>query len=261
MNILGRKINWDNPEEVREYNKTKWKKYKERNIKKIKIANNKYQKENKNKFKFYRKKYRGDNKGKIQAYSKKYREDNIEKEKARKKKYREKNSKKIKAIMKNYRENNKGKIIEYREKRKNEMKKYNEEYREQNKKVTCIICGNPATKKYCSVKCRSIGNKGKDSPNWRGGITPLHRKIRNSKEYALWRTAVFERDDYTCIWCGQCGGTLNADHIKPFALYPELRFAIDNGRTLCEECHRTTDTYGVLSKKNNKGDINGKKKK
>ena len=79
--------------------------------------------------------------------------------------------------------------------------------------------------------------------NWKGGITPIHIKLRNSEEYKLWRKAVFERDNYTCIWCGIKGGKLHADHIKPFALYPELRLAIDNGRTLCIKCHKTTKTY------------------
>ena len=79
-------------------------------------------------------------------------------------------------------------------------------------------------------------------------------KIRNSFEYKLWRTAVFERDNYTCIWCAdkqEVGHRviLNADHIKSFAEYPELRFAIDNGRTLCLSCHKKTDTWGIKSNK------------
>jgi hypothetical protein len=90
--------------------------------------------------------------------------------------------------------------------------------------------------------------RGENHPNWKGGITPLRKKLYFSLEYKLWRKAVFERDNYTCIWCGikgsEKGGYLQVDHIKPWALFPELRFAIDNGRTLCRDCHRTTETWG-----------------
>ena len=84
--------------------------------------------------------------------------------------------------------------------------------------------------------------KGANNSNWKGGITPINKVIRYSEEYKLWRQAVFKRDNYQCIWCGSNTG-IEADHIKQFALFPELRFAIDNGRTLCHECHKTTETY------------------
>lgn len=91
--------------------------------------------------------------------------------------------------------------------------------------------------------------KGEKHWNWQGGITPINSAIRQSTEYKLWRKTVFERDNYTCIWCGDDkGGNLEADHIKPFSLFPELRFAIDNGRTLCVPCHKTTETYGRKTK-------------
>ncbi len=94
--------------------------------------------------------------------------------------------------------------------------------------------------------------RGKNNPSWKGGVTPINMKIRNSKEYKIWREAVFERDNYTCRFCGERGGKLNADHIKPFAYFPELRLAIDNGRTLCVSCHKKTDTYlNRWSNKNN----------
>jgi 5-methylcytosine-specific restriction endonuclease McrA len=84
---------------------------------------------------------------------------------------------------------------------------------------------------------------------WRGGITPKNRAARTTLEYKQWRTAVFERDNYACIKCGQIGGKLNADHIKPFCAFKKLRLDISNGRTLCESCHRKTDTWGEGAKK------------
>lgn len=100
----------------------------------------------------------------------------------------------------------------------------------------------------------SLSQKGSKSSNWRGGITPIIRLIRHSLEYKLWREAVFIRDNYTCIWCSARSGKgkavyLEADHIKSFSNYPELRFSIDNGRTLCKDCHKTTENYGVRFRK------------
>lgn len=80
---------------------------------------------------------------------------------------------------------------------------------------------------------------GNKNPHWKGGVYPKNMALRHSLEYKIWRRAVFERDCYTCQICGEkSNGNIEADHIKPFSLYPELRFAIDNGRTLCEGCHK-----------------------
>lgn len=130
-----------------------------------------------------------------------------------------------------------------------------------------------AAQKYCSRACSNIGKTGRhlseahrlklskalkglkrsaeykkkisgaNSHLWKGGITPIGTKIRNSPEYAVWRKHVFQRDDYTCQACGQRGGKIQADHELSFALYPDLRFEILNGRTLCIPCHKLTPTY------------------
>jgi len=93
---------------------------------------------------------------------------------------------------------------------------------------------------------------GENAPNWQGGKTAKLQLIRNSVEYKRWRDAIFKRDDYRCFDCGiknQKGLArtvkINADHIYSFAHYPRLRFELENGQTLCEDCHRKTPNFGV----------------
>jgi len=83
----------------------------------------------------------------------------------------------------------------------------------------------------------SVARAGKNNPNYKGGITPLNHKIRGSIEYKLWRESIFSRDNFTCQKCGQWGGRLRAHHINNFSSYLSLRLAIDNGITLCNNCH------------------------
>lgn len=98
---------------------------------------------------------------------------------------------------------------------------------------------------------------GRGHWNWQDGKTDADRKIRNSFEIKEWRKKVFERDNWTCVLCGARNGTgrsitLNADHIKQFALFPELRFELSNGRTLCTPCHIKTPTFAGRGNKRNR---------
>ena len=102
-------------------------------------------------------------------------------------------------------------------------------------------------------RAKSPLGKGARHSQWKGGVTPMYHRIRLSARYKEWRIRVFERDDYTCQDCGGRNGNgkhyeLNADHIKPFAKHPKLVFDLDNGRTLCTDCHRKTLSYGRRSK-------------
>lgn len=140
----------------------------------------------------------------------------------------------------------------------NKGKKHNlihtEEWKKQNSIRHTGKINSPKTRKKMS-----IAKLGENNPNWKGGVSPINTLIRMSSEYKLWREAVLKRDNYTCIWCGKKQGwdketksqnIVHADHIKPFCDYPELRLAIDNGRTLCVECHKKTNTYGIRRKNN-----------
>ena len=91
---------------------------------------------------------------------------------------------------------------------------------------------------------------GANNPNWKGGITPEHLKVRWSQKSKIFRDEVFKRDSYTCQHCSRKRKEgdrviLNIHHIKPFSTHKELRFDMKNVVTLCVECHRKTETYGV----------------
>ena len=117
----------------------------------------------------------------------------------------------------------------------------------------CYICFKPikiapAQLKYrrrstCSPKCRRILAKQRmEQERKKRGVTVgmLNRLARRSVDAKEWREAVFQRDDFTCQMCGIRGTYLEADHIKPWAFFPDLRFELSNGRTLCRPCHDKT---------------------
>ena len=92
--------------------------------------------------------------------------------------------------------------------------------------------------------------KGNRNPAWKGGITPITIRMRNQFIKRIHKE-ILKRDDYTCQICGQRGGDLNVDHIQPWAEYVELRFSMDNCRTLCISCHYKI-TFGRPIPKNSK---------
>ncbi|MDS7057032.1 HNH endonuclease [Klebsiella pneumoniae] len=104
--------------------------------------------------------------------------------------------------------------------------------------------------KHCSIEKRSQENHYR----WSGGKDAYDDKYRNSNEYSEWRLAVFKRDNYICQCCKLTGLKLNAHHIFNFATHKDIRYDIENGITMCEECHRRFHkVYGVF--KNNKEQI------
>jgi hypothetical protein len=106
-----------------------------------------------------------------------------------------------------------------------------------------------ATKQKITKALLKNSLKGKNHPNWRGGINPINDTIRKSFKFKVWRDKVFKRDDWTCQKYKIKGGILHAHHIKNFYKYPELRFRVSNGITLSKKAHK--EYHCIYGKKNN----------
>jgi len=82
---------------------------------------------------------------------------------------------------------------------------------------------------------------GKMNHRWKGGVL-YHRAERSSLEYIEWRKNVFSRDLFTCQCCKRKSSqssrvTLHAHHIYGWKDNPRFRYELQNGITLCQQCH------------------------
>ena len=108
-------------------------------------------------------------------------------------------------------------------------------------------------KKLSDAHIGKVNFRGKDHPNWKGGITRIRVKIWWMIEYRQWRSDIFFRDNFTCQICELRGGKLEADHFPKLFSYivkenniktvEEARecselWDFNNGRTLCKNCHK-----------------------
>lgn len=121
---------------------------------------------------------------------------------------------------------------------------------------------------FCNRECWALGTRGINSPVYKGEISSarLRNRIAQLPEYREWHAAVMKRDGYKCVICS-CAHSkerpLEVDHIKRFLfivrengiITPEDArnckelWNMENGRTVCRICHRTTDTYGTKGTK------------
>lgn len=139
------------------------------------------------------------------------------------------------------------------------------------KTTICGVCRKPfkhplsVKRVYCSKPCFDKARIGEGNGNWKGGITSLAKRIRDSKKNRALIRRILKRDFYTCQICGQVGWKLEVDHLRPFseilrefvALHPSLDANLfsyelslialkhqpfwdkSNLRVLCQSCNRT----------------------
>lgn len=103
--------------------------------------------------------------------------------------------------------------------------------------TSTIQCFKNSKFKLCGNCSKNI-HRGENAYNWKGGVYNNEKtKFRKTYEFKFWQIAVFKRDKHTCQCCGS-KKNINAHHLDGYNWCKEKRTDIDNGITLCEECHK-----------------------
>lgn len=81
--------------------------------------------------------------------------------------------------------------------------------------------------------------KGENHWKWISDRTKIiPKQKRNDYAYKEWRKNVWLRDNWRCkIANPDCKGRIEAHHILGWTEYPELRYQVNNGITLCHTHH------------------------
>lgn len=85
--------------------------------------------------------------------------------------------------------------------------------------------------------------------NWNGGYDNENIKFRKTYEFKQWVKQVYKRDNYTCQCCGERGRKLNAHHLDSYNWCIDKRTDVNNGVTLCENCHN--NFHNIYGRGNN----------
>lgn len=105
-------------------------------------------------------------------------------------------------------------------------------------------------RRFCCTRCSALACRphGSDHPMWKSDLEEKQRTSRGPQQ--SWAYRVKTRDNWTCQQCGAQGGRLEAHHIDEFAKNKELRWDVENGITLCWECHKRLHAQERETRKN-----------
>ena len=94
-------------------------------------------------------------------------------------------------------------------------------------RLLCLVltCNNHRCRRKNSTMLRNYCNKHS------------HEDMEQFTSWKVLRLKCLERDDYTCVKCGDAEINPIADHIKPIALGGD-EWDINNLQTLCQKCNK-----------------------